>query len=530
MTPRPHVNALRAFAFGAACGLLLGVAAARAQSDIGGSGRSSGNEFPNLEAPQRARPITLYFPPSPPPLGQPIPAVIAGSPRNSAPAGLADFVSDVFYPPLGVRLATRTLSEKQRARLDRYRAEKLALQQELRTELERLRDAEPGARERDLAALARRQAPRLAALEQTAEELRRDFTQGDETWSALRDWRISDRVERGFSPAEIAQVMRGYAFYSPHVPPAQRRLLREIHLELAAATDNKAYATVAQPYLFFSPEPARVRLPDDLPAEVAAKVAAWQTKKSRLKKELYDAVFAEEGQRFSFLRTSPLKTLAAAQQPALAELETLAEDIRLSLAQVVPPAAIAERTPLPPTLQARVAALVAANSALQRSSSSRLAEIFAAHRDVPMQTSFRFEADGLRVIVIPPPPGRGGASAKQSDTLARIAAVRAQAATVVEDHGRQLAEIVNETNALRAEIARTVGATHASAIDAAFLAATRVAAARDTAGLYSDYRVAVFQPGLSPEQRRLLFDAAVAALSLPLPRGEQQPTGRSARW
>jgi len=37
---------------------------------------------------------------------------------------------------------------------------------------------------------------------------------------------------------------------------------------------------------------------------------------------------------------------------------------------------------------------------------------------------------------------------------------------------------------------------------------------------YRDYQAAVLLPGLSPEQRRLLFDAAVEKLALPLPAGE----------
>ena len=40
---------------------------------------------------------------------------------------------------------------------------------------------------------------------------------------------------------------------------------------------------------------------------------------------------------------------------------------------------------------------------------------------------------------------------------------------------------------------------------------------------YGEYQTAVFQPGLSPEQRRLLFDAAIEKLSLPLPGGERIP-------
>ncbi|MBL9187097.1 MAG: hypothetical protein JNK23_06445 [Opitutaceae bacterium] len=532
MKPRPTPLAARVFgrllvAGFLGCMVLRGEL--RAQSDTSsGSGRSSGDGMPSMDIP-RARPILLYFPPSPPPLGQMIPSVGAAPGRNAAPAGLAEFVSDIFYPALGVRLASRSLSEKQRARLDRYRADKAALQQELRVALEKLHDAEPATRDQELSKLARSQAPRLAALEQSAEDLRRDLVRGDETWSALREWRLGERVERGFSPNEIAQTMRGYAFYSNSVSPAQRRLLREIHLELTAAAHNTAHAAVAQPYLFFPPEPARVLLPDDLPAEVAAKVAAYQTKKSLLKKELYDAVFAEERLKLGLLRASPLKTLAAAQESALAELETIAEEIRRGLVQFAPPSAIAERSPLPPVLQARVGTLIARHTALQRDATTRLNELFAANRDVPMRTSVRFDPDGLKVIVIATQSGRGGGG-KQPENLTRIATVRTQAAAIAEDYGRQIAEIVNETNALRAEITRTLGTTRGSALDAAFAAAARVAAARETAGLYGDYRIAVFQPGLSPAQRRLLLDGAVAAFALPLPSGELQPTGRLARW
>jgi hypothetical protein len=58
----------------------------------------------------------------------------------------------------------------------------------------------------------------------------------------------------------------------------------------------------------------------------------------------------------------------------------------------------------------------------------------------------------------------------------------------------------------------------------------RVATARETASVYRDYRVALFQPGLSPEQRRLLFDGVMEQLELPLPRGELQPVYRAPTW
>ena len=46
---------------------------------------------------------------------------------------------------------------------------------------------------------------------------------------------------------------------------------------------------------------------------------------------------------------------------------------------------------------------------------------------------------------------------------------------------------------------------------------------QETWAKYRDYRDAVLAPGLSPAQRRLLFDAAVEQLALPLPAGEAAP-------
>jgi hypothetical protein len=47
--------------------------------------------------------------------------------------------------------------------------------------------------------------------------------------------------------------------------------------------------------------------------------------------------------------------------------------------------------------------------------------------------------------------------------------------------------------------------------------------------MYVNYRIAMLEPGLSPEQRRLLFGAAVVGLAQPLPDGEPMPVGRRMR-
>ena len=40
---------------------------------------------------------------------------------------------------------------------------------------------------------------------------------------------------------------------------------------------------------------------------------------------------------------------------------------------------------------------------------------------------------------------------------------------------------------------------------------------------YRDYQIAVLQPGLSPEQRRLLFDAALEKIALTNPDAASAP-------
>ena len=47
--------------------------------------------------------------------------------------------------------------------------------------------------------------------------------------------------------------------------------------------------------------------------------------------------------------------------------------------------------------------------------------------------------------------------------------------------------------------------------------------------IYTNYRIAMLQPGLSPEQRRLLFGYALVGLAQPLPHGELMPRRNATR-
>ncbi len=513
---------------------LLAAGHARAQTQFESGTRTT--QSPSTDSPPRLEPVLIFFPPNPPPLGRAIARASSPTGRAAPPPELASYVNELFYPALGTRLATKTLTPKLRTRLEQYRDAKITLQSELRAELDRVRSTESATRISELETFARRQSAAVTQLEATAEELRRDLIVSDHTWGAIRQWRLGDGDRRGFSPFEIGQVMRGSAFYQTGLLPAQRRLLREISIELYSAGENTTAATAQQPYLFFPPEPARVLLPDDVPPEVATRLASYQSKKSALKKQLYDAVYDYDGQKFAFLRSNPLKALAERQAAGLAELETLAEEIRRGLAAFTEPAAIAERTPLPPVLHQRVGALMLDFSTLQKETALKAEAILAGGRDLPMQATYRFDGDGMKFVVVPSGPGRGGRGSRgptppaTPEALARIDGIRTEFARVAEDYGQRVAVLINEREAIRVEIGRTLGQAKATIIDNALFAAMRVVTAKETEGLYRDYRVAVFQPGLSPGQRRLLFDHVIEELALPLPRGELQPIYRANSW
>lgn len=472
-------------------------------------------------------PQPIFYPPTPPPLDWPIFRTVSLAGRYPAPPELSEYVNEVFYPPLGTRLATDTLQKAQRQKLEQYRAAKLALQRELRAAVDAQAAAEPEARRVALEAFARQQTPRIAALEKTAEELRRDLITATTTWSARRDWYLSDKERRGFSPAEIATVMRGYAYYSGGLAPEQRRLLREIVLELVAAVDNVAAAS-QQPFVYFSPEPARVVFPDDLPPELRAKIASYQAKKSQLKKALYDTVSGYDGAVLGFLHHS-LRGLAEKQAPAYRELETLAEEIRRGLAARPAPPPPADANPLPPTLALRVADVVRAKAVARRDAVTRAEAILARGRPVGAQFRivYRFGEDGMNVSRLPARNRRDEEAPEEAEFLNRLQhEIEAVAAT----YGRKLADIINEQEAIRAEAAAFLGDNRRDKVEAALIAASARAILKENEQAYRDYRTAVFEPGLSPEQRRLLFDRAVETLDLPLPRGEPQPRSRPQSW
>jgi hypothetical protein len=468
-------------------------------------------------------PVLIFFPPVPPPLGAPIVRPRMGRlGESTAPPELAAYVNETFYAPLSSLLIKHELSARMRRRLDDYRAMRDNLVGELEMEWARLREADPNTRQRALAALAQKQAPQLTELDAVAEELRRDLVDGFYGWFAQRRWALGDPDPRSFTQTEVAEVMQAYAFFHKGLLPAQRALLREIALGILATTETVPGR--AKRDFFFSPELARMDLSQELPPAVAERIAKYRAKKAELKSELYEAVLEQE--KAHFLRGNTLKSWSPTQTNRLAELEKLAEEIRLDLAEVPNFTRPNPPSSLPPVLAARVAAVVRGRAALRAETE---ASIQAIHRqtltdeDRPIIVSYRFEADRL-TFGVTYSPGRRKSLTRGTERTMEAASLAM--ATLADTYRARLAESVVELDGIRREIAGTAVHGQGTTPEATLAGAVREAEFNEETEGYRDYRIAMFEPGFSLEQRRLLFGHALEELRLPLPPGDLQPTKR----
>jgi hypothetical protein len=468
-----------------------------------------------------AEPSWYFFPPGPPPLESELRVVAPLEPGPAAPPGLADFVNEIFYPMLAARLADDDLPKGLRAQLLSYREAKVGLQGELRARLLSLREDDPAAREKQLAELAVVQDPKIRALEATAEKLRTALQRinvlglraGVPEASANSAGPAPSGQKDETTSATLfrrARATRAAAFYQEGLSPAQRRLLLEAALEF----DTQAIAPIGPApgpadgwLLSFSPETARIRIMASLPAPLARKMSEYAGRKAGLKVELLDAL-QEPAETNVGSRLEALKQLAGHQAPQLAGLEVAAEEIRRDLAalpnQPGPPAPPA----LPPELTARISS-------------------YRAHKVELLKR--------LYALLVGPParapvPGSTGEPPTWPPDGATPTAVRPNNLKVsTEEFNRQQALLIGELNqelaGIRealADYARTTSRpTDRKSVNDLLDDFEHARQKQEIWDKYRDYQNAVLQPGLSPEQRRLLFDAAVEELALPLPAAEK---------
>ena len=497
--------------------LLAGVLAAAGRAQDAPSARTPASAHPPRRAvanrvpasnvpggPRAPVPQNLaFFPPTPPPLDSTPPPANTGNPEFSAPDELAAFVNEPFYPPLATRLVASNpdgqLNDEQKRQLDAYRANKAALQTELLAHLYTLRETDPATRLRSMEAFAREQTPQLVALERTAESFRHDLIRADLAGSPVRAGGPAglDRSSKE-KPPGMAAALRLAIFYNDGLSSAQRRLVREILIDQEGTEPGGAPSAKAGSWIFFSPDAARVRLPLSLPTALASQVTDYVRTKDALKQELRDTLLAPAPPSLPGQR-QVLETLAVAQAPRIATLEALAEDIRRSLrGWTVDPLRVPHLASLPAELEERIAAYRRNKLELQKALLARVQEI----------------------------TGReaAGSPALQEKIQQTIA-------TFTQENAARYAALSTAKEAIRSDLARIAASARPGdpgndqSADRLLKDFTDSFQQYEQWRLYYEYRIAVFEPGLSPEQRRLLFDGAIEKLALPLPGGALLPVG-----
>ena len=479
---------------------------------------------------------TVFFPPVPPIYGARIEDHPAGSTRFAgghripAPGGLADFAGDLIYPPLSTRLYAGVLSRSLETRIEQYRARRNGLVNALLDHCATLHAAPDDARERGFRALAAEQTPALAALEAEADGLRQELARGGLLspfdWNARRNWKLdSFPPNRDWANREAEfQVVRAAAFYEDGWLPAQRGLLRELAMELAGPARRargEPIDRLESDAMFFSPETTRLRLPPDLPPEVLRRISAYNRQKDALKQELRAALHAQD-KAARDERTAAFARLAEEQWPHLGNLETLAEEVRSDLARrfvPVPP----QKPPAIPTWLLEI--IQAYNEdrddyfgELRQALRQAMEEVPRSPRtadpDAQIRQDQEYEALRKQVQRQATLDFEKTHAARFTDLEKRYRAVRTALEAIAKTTrdpktGRPLS-VENLLQHHAASMAEFDGFGRATAI-------------------YENYRTAMLQRGLSPEQRRLLFSYALAALAQPLPSGEPLPQ-RSAKF
>jgi len=236
------------------------------------------------------------------------------------------------------------------------------------------------------------------------------------------------------------------------------------------------------------PETARIRVPADLPAGLAREIDGFVSEKALLKAELRDALRQYDGADADE-RTRALKQLAVSQAPRIAALEERGEAIRRALADVPDMPGPLPPPPMPGQLVDRIS--------LYRSHKAELLEVL--HAEL-VQT---LPVDRSRESSVP---------------------IHEQVTAFNREHAAQFAQLTKERDGIREALAQVVRSGNAAqdrkSINDLLEEFENARQAQEVWEEYRDYQVAVLLPGLSPEQRRLLYDAAVEKLALPLPTGE----------
>ena len=430
--------------------------------------------------------LALYFPPVPPALDTVITrpsAVTSPAPPDAAPSELTPYVSDSFYVPLSAQFSRHEIGSDLSFALQSYLATKNALQTELHARLDSLRESDPEVRIAELQKFAADQTPRLVELEKTAEALRQSIAGRSAAHREFVRWSVDSMGPHGIKTNPPGFDVRQYeiqtemmiAGFANGPNPAQRRVLRELAGEAKEPTGTPgAWA--------FLPAGARVSLApsDPVTPDLQRQIAEYVALDRRLKTDVRSLLLTDR--RFD----AEIWIAAAPREAELAsELETRAEAIRRVVVKFKDPALLPQVPTVPQSMAAQLARHRADKAALQK---AVLQLVEAAKKAGPPESA----------------PER---------IQQAIAKFTAENQAKYDELDRDRDRFHDQLSQLAAAPPGTAG----SSTETLTRTFNQSLKQLQTFWDYRDYQAAVFQPGLSPEQRRLLFDGALLKLHLTLP-------------
>jgi hypothetical protein len=470
-------------------------------------------------APPRPRPSTMgewpqakriYFPPDPPPLGAQINVDPHRLRSGDVPRELGAHVTEAFYAPVSTCLVefSENSYRKFRPRIDAYTKAREQLLAELRALVAAQAGKPAEARAQEFGALAQRQARALEALEKEAEALRTALAD-KVSWYDLRQWKLGAGALDPRLPEHRVlefQVVRAAAFYQPGLLPAQRRLLREAVMlmqdemfEPAAADAGSAPAPPPR-LVFFSPDLVRLLPMAEMPPAIVDRLEEFVAEKDALREEVTAMVISEDKAKFTSSRRRALGKLAQEQEARLAALDGRAEEIRRDFQPVFDRHRLARPYVLPADVAAMIDRFFAVRGALQ-------AQLEAQVEAAVLRVRLEFRGTELREL----------RDLQQAESKAVLDAFSAQ-------HMKELVALDAQQEQIHTALVACVGeAALRTEIRSPSAFLTEFMARYRQSWAYYEYEIAVFEPALSPEQRRLMFGGAIRWLDLPLPRGERQP-------
>ncbi len=466
--------------------------------------------------------IPLYFAPNPPPLGTQLPPTLDMS-AGAAPAGLAPWIDEPFYGPLATRLAAGDLPGSTLALLNTYRAAKLAALRALRQKLASVASLGPDARRRALSEFAREQSASLSELDDRSGQIRRLLVnQGDTNpWYGQRPWRL-DPQTANLAPDALKrlqfQVVRAAASYGDGFPTAFRWLLREtaMDLQMSALAAPPSSAPQGEPQsrlVFFSPSTSRVILPGNLPDDLATEFAAYDSEKRAIRAELVASLTDSDALSAEGRRQADLAVVVRLT-PRLIALEALADQIRDRVAATPGLFAPEHRVDIPGDLAVRLSEFLDECAQLR----DRVYAEFEKLRALAAPATLRMLPPGSE----PPQAALTVAlTPRLGQSEERITTMRADLEAFNRVWTPRIADNEARSAQLQADIARRFtsfpGAPTGLSSGAEYRLCEDQVRDEQTWQQYAEYQTALFEPGLSPAQRRLLYDGALQKLALQLP-------------